>query len=154
MRLTNFTNYALRMLQYAALQGDHISRVPDIAMIHHASVHHMTKVANMLGRAGYLETHRGRSGGVRLARPADTITLGEIVRITEAPMDLAECFEPETNTCPLIGACNLARTWNRALAAFMEVLDGVTIADIAANRAELIERLLLHEPDQRSAPVA
>jgi Rrf2 family nitric oxide-sensitive transcriptional repressor len=145
MRLTNFTNYALRMLQYAAIRGDKISRVPDIAMIHRASVHHMIKVASLLGREGYLETIRGRSGGVRLARPPEDITVGEVVRITEAPLELAECFNPETNTCPLIGACNLSRTWHRALEAFLDVLDNVTIADIASNRGELLGRLNLTE---------
>lgn len=143
MRLTNFTNYALRMLQYAAIRGDKISRVPDIAMVHRASVHHMIKVASLLGREGYLETIRGRSGGVRLARPPEDITVGEVVRITEAPLELAECFNPETNTCPLIGACNLSRTWHRALEAFLDVLDNVTIADIASNRGELLGRLNL-----------
>lgn len=146
MRLTHFTNYALRTLQYAALRGDSISRVTDIAMIHRVSVHHMVKVANMLGREGYLETIRGRSGGVRLARPAEEITVGEIVRITEAPLELAECFNDNSNTCPLIGACNLSRTWHKALQAFLDVLDGVTIADIAGNRAELMDRLMLNEP--------
>jgi len=145
MRLTNFTNYALRMLQYAAIRGDEISRVPDIAAIHRASVHHMIKVASLLGREGYLETIRGRSGGVRLAKPAHEITVGEVVRITEAPLELAECFNPETNTCPLIGACNLSRTWHRALEAFLDVLDNVTIADIASNRGELLSRLNLSE---------
>lgn len=143
MRLTNFTNYALRMLQYAAIRGDKVSRVPDIAMIHRASVHHMIKVASLLGREGYLETIRGRSGGVRLAKPPEDITVGEVVRITEAPLELAECFNPETNTCPLIGACNLSRTWHRALEAFLDVLDNVTIADIASNRGELLGRLNL-----------
>lgn len=143
MRLTNFTNYALRMLQYTALRGERISRVTDIAMIHQVSVHHMVKIANLLGREGYLETIRGRSGGVRLARPADAITVGEIVRLTEAPLELAECFNSDSNSCPLIGVCRLSKTWRKALDAFLEVLDGVTIADIAGNRGELTQRLAL-----------
>jgi Rrf2 family nitric oxide-sensitive transcriptional repressor len=105
----------------------------------------MIKVASLLGREGYLETIRGRSGGVRLARPPEDITVGEVVRITEAPLELAECFNPETNTCPLIGACNLSRTWHRALEAFLDVLDNITIADIASNRGELLGRLNLTE---------
>lgn len=154
MRLTSFTNYALRMLQYAALRGERISRVTDIAMVHRVSMHHMVKVANTLGRHGYLETIRGRSGGVRLARPAGDITVGEIVRITEAPLELAECFNDDSNTCPLIGVCHLSRTWHRALQAFLEVLDNVTIADIAGNRSELMDRLALSEagrPDSSAA---
>ncbi|MEP3072457.1 Rrf2 family transcriptional regulator [Maricaulis sp.] len=143
MRLTSFTNYALRMLQYTALRGERISRVTDIAMIHQVSVHHMVKIANLLGREGYLETIRGRSGGVRLAKPADAITVGEIVRLTEAPLELAECFNDDSNTCPLIGVCRLSRTWHKALDAFLDVLDGVTIADIAGNRGELTQRLAL-----------
>jgi len=152
MRLTNFTNYALRMLQYAALRGEQVSRVTDIAEIHRVSVHHMVKVANMLGRHGYLETIRGRSGGVRLARPAGGITIGEIVRITEAPLEPAECFNGRLNTCPLIGVCQLARTWQCALDAFLTVLDGTTIADIACNREELEDRLSLGIPASEPDP--
>lgn len=141
MRLTNFTNYALRMLQYVALHPDELSRVPDIAIIHRASVHHMIKVANTLGREGFLETVRGRSGGVRLARPADQIRIGDVVRLTEAPLDLAECFNAETNNCPLVEVCRLRAAWQKALGAFFEVLDEITVADIAANRSELLDRL-------------
>lgn len=141
MRLTSFTNYALRMLQYAALHPGELSRVPEIAQIHRASVHHMIKVANRLGHEGFLDTVRGRNGGVRLSRPAEEIRLGDVVRITEAPLELAECFNAETNNCPLPDVCRLRQTWNKALEAFFLVLDEVTVADIAANKGELLDRL-------------
>jgi Rrf2 family nitric oxide-sensitive transcriptional repressor len=78
---------------------------------------------------------------MRLARPADQITVGEVVRWTEAPLELVECFNPETNTCPLGGVCHLSRGIQRALRAFLSVLDDMTIADITVNRGILLDRL-------------
>jgi Rrf2 family nitric oxide-sensitive transcriptional repressor len=79
---------------------------------------------------------------MRLARPAEQITVGEIVRWTEAPLELVECFNPATNTCALAGACHLSRGLQRALRAFLSVLDDLTIADIAYNRDVLLGRLV------------
>lgn len=103
---------------------------------------HLVKVAGELARSGYIETIRGRRGGMRLARPAEEITVGEIIRRTEAPLELVECFNPETSTCPLLGVCHLSRGLQRALRAFLSVLDDLTIADIAFNRAALLDRLV------------
>lgn len=94
-----------------------------------------------LGRAGYLETVRGRGGGFRLSRPAAEIIVGDVVRLTEGPLDLVECFNPEKNTCPLIGICKLSRALQRATRAFMEVLDDLALADIASNKGELLARI-------------
>jgi len=102
---------------------------------------HVVKIVHALGRAGYLETKRGRGGGFRLGRPPERIVVGEVVRLTEGELDIVECFHPETNTCPLIGVCRLSTGLQAATAAFMEVLDGLTVADISANRSELMARL-------------
>jgi Rrf2 family nitric oxide-sensitive transcriptional repressor len=96
---------------------------------------------HQLGVAGYLSTQRGRNGGFRLAKPADEIIIGDVVRLTEGPLDLVECFNPEKNTCPLIGVCKLSRAMQEATRAFIAVLDDLTLADIAANRDELLSRI-------------
>lgn len=141
MRLTSYSNYALRSLQLAALREPGLTRVDEVARAHRLSRAHITKLIHELGRAGLIETVRGRGGGFRLARPADRITVGEVVRLTEGAAGLVECFTPDTNTCPLIGICHLSRKLDEAVRAFFAVLDGVTIADIAGNRVPLLERI-------------
>jgi Rrf2 family nitric oxide-sensitive transcriptional repressor len=141
MKLTAYTNYALRTLQYAALHAPGLVRIGEVARAHGISRAHITKVVHDLGRAGYLATVRGRGGGFRLARPAAKIVVGEVIRLTEGPVEIVECFNPLTNTCPLIGLCRLSKALQDAAAAFFAVLDGLTVADIAANRGALLARL-------------
>lgn len=141
MKLTSYTNYAMRSLQLAALKSPELLRVDDVAKIHNLSRPHIMKIVHELGKAGYLETVRGRGGGFRLARPAHEIVVGDVVRITEGPLDVVECFNPDKNTCPLIGVCILSRKIQEATAAFMAVLDDLTIADIAANKGQLMDRI-------------
>ncbi len=141
MRLTQYTNFALRTLQLVALRAPDIVSVDEVAKAHRISKSHLVKVAYDLSQRGYIETVRGRRGGMRLARPADQITVGEVVRWTEAPLELAECFNSDTNTCPLHGICHLSRGMHRALRAFLSVLDDMTIADITLNRSALLARL-------------
>jgi Rrf2 family nitric oxide-sensitive transcriptional repressor len=141
MRLTNRTNYALRTLQLAALRAPELVRVEEVARAHGISRAHVTKIVRDLGGRDVLETVRGRGGGFRLARPAEEITVGAVVRRTEGPIALVECFEPATNSCPLIGVCRLSSGLGEALEAFLAVLDRLTVADIAANRGALLHRL-------------
>jgi Rrf2 family nitric oxide-sensitive transcriptional repressor len=141
MRLKNYTNYALRTLQMAALRAPALTRVDQVAAAHGISRAHIMKIVHELGKAGYVETVRGRGGGFRLAKPPGEITVGEIVRLTEAPIELVECFNADTNGCPLIGICRLATALDSALEAFLQVLDGITIAELAGNRGDLVERL-------------
>lgn len=141
MKLTSYTNYALRSLQLAALKSPDLVRVDDVARIHGLSRPHIMKIVHELGKAGYLETVRGRGGGFRLARNPQDIIVGEIVRLNEGSMDVVECFNPEKNTCPLIGVCVLSRKMQEATAAFLAVLDDLTIADIAANKGQLMDRI-------------
>ena len=142
MKLTAYTNYALRSLQLAALKHPELVRVDDVVRVHGLARPHIVKIVHQLGKAGYLETQRGRGGGFRLGRPAEDIVISDVVRLTEGSLDLVECFNPERNTCPLIGICRLSRALQKATRAFMEVLDDLTLADIAANRGELLGRIL------------
>jgi Rrf2 family nitric oxide-sensitive transcriptional repressor len=138
LRLTQYTNFALRTLQFLALRAPEIATVDDVARAHKISRAHLVKVAYDLSQRGYIETIRGRKGGMRLTRKAEDITIGEIIRWTEAPLELVECFNADTNTCPLQGNCHLSRGIQRALRAFLSVLDDLTIADIILNRGTLL----------------
>jgi Rrf2 family nitric oxide-sensitive transcriptional repressor len=151
MQLTRFSNYALRSLQLAALRAPDLIRVDDVVAVHGLSRPHIVKVVHTLGKAGCLETVQGRGGGFRLARAAETISVADILRITEGPLKLVECFEPETNTCPLIGICRLSQALQKATRAFIDELDALTIADITANRDQLLARI---EPLSQRPPRA
>ncbi|MFN3662741.1 RrF2 family transcriptional regulator [Yoonia sp.] len=141
MKLTNYTNYALRTLQMAAIRAPRLVRIDEVAQAHRINRAHLTKVVHQLAQAGYIETVRGPKGGLRLARPGTEIFVGDVVRLTEGSMDVVECFSPERNTCKLRGICKLSEALQEATAAFMAVLDDLTVADIAINRADLLARL-------------
>ena len=141
MKLTSYTNYALRSLQFAALHAPDLVRVDDVVRVHGLARPHIVKIVHALGQAGYLQTVRGRGGGFRLARPADQINVGAVVRLMEGPLDIVECFNHEQNTCPLIGIRRLSRALKTATQAFLAVLDDLSIADIAANRGALLDRI-------------
>ncbi|MBU2983651.1 Rrf2 family transcriptional regulator [Lentibacter algarum] len=141
MKLTSYTNFAMRSLQLAALKAPDLIRVDDVVRIHGLARPHIVKIVHELGQAGYIKTQRGRGGGFRLAKPAEEIIVGDVVRLTEGPLDLVECFNPENNTCPLIDICKLSRALQEATRAFMAVLDDLTLADIASNRNDLLARI-------------
>lgn len=134
MRLTSFTDLALRLLMHLASRSGDLCTIADVAREHAISESHLMKVTSLLAQAGLVETLRGRGGGMRLARPAETITLGEVVRLTESDFALVECYSGQT-TCKLDGRCALAGTLDDALAAFLAVLDGRTLADVAVTPA-------------------
>ncbi|WP_224826479.1 Rrf2 family transcriptional regulator [Cognatishimia sp. MH4019] len=141
MKLTSYTNFALRSLQLAALKAPELIRVDDVVRVHGLARPHIVKIVHELGLAGYVVTQRGRNGGFRLGKPAKEIVIGDVVRLTEGPLNLVECFNPAKNTCPLIGVCKLSRALQKATQAFMDVLDDLTLADIAANRGDLLARI-------------
>ena len=130
LRLTQFSNFSIRVLMYAALKGNAPSAVPEIARAYGVSYDHLKKAAAELCQRGYLETVRGRNGGVRLAKDPGEIRIGDVIRQTEGDVILVECFDPTTNTCPLIVACQLRVALQEALAAFFDVLDRYTLADL------------------------
>jgi Rrf2 family nitric oxide-sensitive transcriptional repressor len=141
MRLTSYSNYALRILMIAAVRDGELATVQEVADAFDISKAHLVKCVHNLGLWGYLDTVRGRNGGFRLAKAAARITVGEVIRKTEDDLNLVECFSAETNTCPLIGICALSDAFKAARQAFLDVLDKVTIADIAANPRGLMKAL-------------
>lgn len=129
MRLTSFSDYALRILMYAASAGDRLITIEETARTFNVSKAHLNKVVNALTRAGYLRAVRGRSGGVALGRPADTIRIGDVLRLVEPDFQLVECFAGG-NRCVIARNCKLSRLLADAMGAFHATLDRHTLADI------------------------
>lgn len=130
MRLTLYTDYSLRVLLYLAGKEDENVTITEIADFYRISRNHLVKVVHNLGLDGYILTSRGRHGGLRLARPAQDILVGELVRSTEPDLDLLECFNPATDQCVISNSCSLKGVIFNAQAAFLEVLDRYTLADM------------------------
>lgn len=133
MRLTRYTDYAMRVLLYLGAQPEKVCSISEIARAYGISQNHLMKVAHDLGKAGYVEGVRGRFGGIRLAKPAEEINVGDVMRQTEEGFELVEC-----STCVIAPACGLTGVLDEALAAFMAVLDRYTLADLLKKRSKLM----------------
>ena len=129
MRLTTFSDYALRLLMYAAAAGERLITIEEASQVYKISRGHLMKIANMLTRAGYLHGVRGRSGGLMLAKRPEDIRLGDVIRISEPDFALVECFGTD-NQCIITKCCRLPDVLNEALSAFMKSLDRYTLADL------------------------
>ena len=153
MRLTTRTNLALRTLMVCAVNPGRIVRKQDVAKACNASENHLAQVINKLGQEGYLDTIRGRHGGLRLARAPEDIAVGEVFRRFEGKVPLAECFSGGADTCPLRPACRLRGALHAAAAAFYASLDGVRLSDLISCN-ELLFRILEigEQPVQCSGP--
>jgi Rrf2 family nitric oxide-sensitive transcriptional repressor len=136
--MTVHTDYALRLLIFLALKNDRLATVAEIAQTYDISRNHLTKVAYELGLAGYVVSMRGRGGGIRLAKPADAIIVGEVVRKTEPDMALLDCMKPGYTACPLFPACVMRRAVMLARAAFLEVLDDYTLRDLVQQGTKVL----------------
>jgi Rrf2 family nitric oxide-sensitive transcriptional repressor len=131
MRLTSFTDFGLRTLMRMAGAPDRSFSTAEIAEEFRISRNHLTKVARSLAAAGFVETRRGAGGGLRLARPAEKITFGEIVRALEQSAALVECFRADGGACVLTPRCRLISRLAAAEQAFLAELDQSTLADCA-----------------------
>ena len=130
MQLTSYTDYSLRALLYLGTHQERLVTISEISEYHGISRNHMVKVVHNLGKNGFVQTVRGKSGGVRLALKPEEIILADVVRLTEPHMNIQECFSKETNTCPLMGNCRLTGVLYRARQGFMKVLEDNTLADM------------------------
>jgi Rrf2 family nitric oxide-sensitive transcriptional repressor len=144
MRLTRYTDYAMRVLLYLGVRPGTQCSIAEIARAYGVSQNHLMKVVNDLVNAGYLISARGRFGGVRLARPPVEINVGGVVRHTEGGFDLVDCTD-----CVIAPACGLTGALRQALGAFLAVLDGYSLADLIADPAAFA---MLFDTHRESAP--
>jgi Rrf2 family nitric oxide-sensitive transcriptional repressor len=132
MRLTRYTDFALRVLLYLGARPDGLASIASISRAYGVSQNHLMKVVNDLANAGYVASVRGRSGGVRLGKTPDQINVGAVVRHTEDSFQVVDCM-----SCVIAPVCGLTGALDDAVKAFLAVLDGYTLADLMTTRREL-----------------
>lgn len=153
MHLTLHTDYALRVLLYLRLSEEEKSTIQEIAESYDVSKNHLMKVVQRLVSLGYVNASRGRGGGLLLAKPPEEINLGHLVEQMEPHLNLVECFDVETNTCPIDRACDLKSVLGEAQKGFLAVLRRYTLADLGTRPVALRKILGIKRPAKRkSAP--
>ena len=149
MRLSRYTDYSMRVLMYLAASPDRLCAIPEMARAYGISQNHLMKIVHQLGKAGYVTGVRGRYGGVRLARPADTINVGAVIRYSEAQPGTEGLLMLDCPVCPIAPICGLTDVVAEAQAAFFAVLEGYTLADLTAQRgAALMAIFAMRAPFQ------
>lgn len=141
MRLTAYTDYAMRVLMYLGLTKGQLVTIQEIADAFGISKNHLTKIVHDLQLAGYIESVRGRSGGIRLGRVPDDIRVGDVIRHCEEDFTLVECFAAKTNQCVIAGPCVLHGVLDEALSAYFDVLDRYSLADLLKRKKGLMRAL-------------
>ena len=135
MQLTLHADYAFRVLLYLGSQpAGRLISTDEISRSYGISKNHLVRVVQTLAEHGYVEVRAGRSGGVSLAREPHLVRLGDVMRSVEANLRIVECFDVKTNTCPILSVCQLKPVLGEALNAFLQVLDGYTLADLLSGR--------------------
>lgn len=140
MKLTNYTDYSLRVLMYLSVNKGELATVSEIAERHGISRNHMVKIVHHLGQLGHVKTIRGKHGGLRLGRRPEDINIGRVVRETESNMELVECFG-DNSLCVHSPGCELKKALREALKAFLAVLDGYTLADLVSSPRRISRQL-------------
>lgn len=141
MRLNLQTDFALRLLTYLAAEDGERATIAEIARRFRISKNHLMKVAHQLGRHGLLKTVRGRAGGLRLAKPAASINIGDVVRQMENDFALVECMLDGESQCLITDACRLRKILRDSMQAFFDVLDRYTLQDLVVRNRPLKELL-------------
>ena len=143
MQLTLYTDYSLRVLIYLGLRRDRLSTVSEIAQSYGISRNHLVKVVHNLSSLGFIQSTRGKGGGLSLARVPEQINIGDVVRHTEVNFNIVECFDGKNRGCPITAVCRLKGVLSDASSAFMRVLDGYSLADVLKNEHKLVVSLKL-----------
>jgi len=151
MKLTAFTDYSLRVLIYLATTPERRATVAEISEAFNINASHLTKVVHNLGKRGWVETTRGKGGGLKLAPATNDVRVGTVVRDTEGLAEPAECFAAEGSNCVIANCCRLKGVLGEAVAAFYAVLDRYTVGDLTTNRQALSGILHFHSPKVAAA---
>lgn len=139
MRITKRTNIAVRLLMYCAANDDRLVTKAEIAERCNISENHLAQVINQLSQRGFLNTHRGRRGGIALARKASDIRVGDVFRQVEGPVPIVECFGDDQDNCPQLKICRLRTALSDAAQAFFQALDEVTLDALVCDSNELMD---------------
>lgn len=131
MQLTSFTDYALRTLMYLAARPEDKSSVKEISEHYGISYNHLVKVAHRLSQLGYIESTKGKGGGIQISEGTETLRLGDLISQLEPNMDMVECFDAKTNTCRITGSCQLKHCLFEATQSFIDTMNEYTLDDIA-----------------------
>ena len=142
MRLTTFSDYSLRVLMYLGTARGRLATIDQVAAAYDISGNHLMKVVHHLAQNGFVETVRGKNGGMRLARAPESIRVGDVLRTTEDDFALVECFDERDTDCRIARCCALKNVLARASAAFLAELDRCTLADLVTP-ARPLERILM-----------
>lgn len=145
MQLSLHADYACRVLIYLATSTESKASIEEVAAAFKISQNHLVKVVHRLGQLGFIETTRGRNGGICLAEPADKILIGDVIRQMEPHFNIVECFDQASNTCSIQGACGLQPALMRARNAFLQALDKVSLAQVTSKTAALSRSLQSHK---------
>lgn len=141
MRVTKFSDYAMRVLIYLASKPtEELATISELANAYSISVHHVRSVVHKLGQLGYINSIQGKGGGFELAQEPSNILLGEVIRNTEKDFNIVECFNPD-GSCPIVKVCQLQNILSDALDAFMNTLDQYTLADITENKKSIMKQI-------------
>ena len=152
MRLTQQANYSVRILMYCCAKRNEYAKVSEIARIFDISEYHLFKILPILVSNGFIITHRGRNGGIQLAKEPDEINLGQIIRAAEENFHLADCFDEGSYDCPLLSMCDFNHALNDALEAFLAALDKYTLADLTENEGDMRTLLSIKDPVDAASP--
>jgi Rrf2 family nitric oxide-sensitive transcriptional repressor len=152
MKLTAFTDYALRVLIYLAAEPSQRATIARIAAAYQVSEHHLVKVVHFLGRQGWLCNVRGKGGGLELGLAPERIGIGQVVRATEDQALVGECLSDSGGDCCIAPSCRLRGVLGEAITAFYAVLDRYTLADLAANRPQLAKVLFIEREPLAARP--
>ncbi len=143
MQLTAYTDYALRVLMYLVVHEDRLVTIAEMASVYDISKNHLMKIVHQLGQKGFIETVRGRGGGLQLGQSPARVALGQVVRQMEPHFNIVECFDPATDSCPITPECSLSPVLVEAREAFLAVLDRYTLADLVQDKSALVRLLEL-----------
>ena len=139
MQLTRYTDYSLRVLAYLSLKNDCAVTISEIANYYDISRNHLVKVVHHLASTGFINTTRGKGGGIRLAHKPESICIGDVVRQTEPNFDIVECFNHTNQPCVIEPLCALKMSLHEASQSFLAVLDKYTLADAVKNNSPVMQ---------------
>lgn len=142
MRLTQFTDYSLRVLIYLALHPKERVTIDQLTQAYDVSRHHVRSVVHNLSKLGYVESIQGKGGGLSLALKPKDISIREVVENTENDFHIVECFNPNGNACPIEPLCVLKQALSEASKRFLQTLDAYTIEDLIKNKKSQLSKLL------------